>query len=105
MNIVDTGLVWLQRMMVYYLWLCQYVLTVIINFTLTAIRMYGNKKWTLISLTEQVRQLVLKRSLKENLSPRAHFELLQLIDELRLAVETPEETVLRLIYQVRSLLI
>jgi hypothetical protein len=35
-------------------------------------------------------------------SPNAHFELLRMIDQLRLAVETPTETVLRLIYQVSS---
>ncbi|KAJ5123764.1 hypothetical protein N7448_009861 [Penicillium atrosanguineum] len=32
-------------------------------------------------------------------SPKAHFELLRMIDQLRLAVETPTESVLRLIYQ------
>ncbi|OGE50223.1 hypothetical protein PENARI_c018G01254 [Penicillium arizonense] len=32
-------------------------------------------------------------------SPQAHFELLQMIDQLRSAVETPTETVLCLIYQ------
>ncbi|EPS31670.1 hypothetical protein POX_d06137 [Penicillium oxalicum] len=32
-------------------------------------------------------------------SPQTHFELLQTIDQLRLAIETPEETVLRLVYQ------
>ncbi|KAJ5835382.1 hypothetical protein N7447_001408 [Penicillium robsamsonii] len=32
-------------------------------------------------------------------SPQAHFELLRMIDQLRSAVETPTETVLRLIYQ------
>lgn len=32
--------------------------------------------------------------------PKAHFELLRVIDQLRLAVETPTETVLRLMYQV-----
>lgn len=35
-------------------------------------------------------------------SPKAHFELLRVIDQLRLAVETPTETVLRLIYQVQQ---
>lgn len=35
-----------------------------------------------------------------NPSPQIHFELLQMIDQLRLAVETPTETTLRLIYQV-----
>ncbi|KAJ5223976.1 hypothetical protein N7468_008518 [Penicillium chermesinum] len=36
---------------------------------------------------------------KTNPSPGSHYELLRAIDELRLAVETPTETVLRLIYQ------
>jgi hypothetical protein len=35
-----------------------------------------------------------------NPSPQTHFELLQMIDQIRLAVETPTETTLRLIYQV-----
>ena len=35
-----------------------------------------------------------------NPSTQSHFELLRMIDQLRLAVETPTETVLRLIYQV-----
>ena len=33
-------------------------------------------------------------------SSKTHFELLRMIDQLRLAVETPTESVLRLIYQV-----
>lgn len=33
-------------------------------------------------------------------SPQTHLELLRMIDQLRLAVESPTETVLRLIYQV-----
>ena len=33
-------------------------------------------------------------------SPQSHFELLRMIDQLRLAVETSAETVLRLVYQV-----
>lgn len=37
-------------------------------------------------------------------SPQTHFELLQTIDQLRLAIETPEETVLRLVYQVRRIM-
>ncbi|KAF7718575.1 Demethylsterigmatocystin 6-O-methyltransferase [Penicillium ucsense] len=40
-------------------------------------------------------------TLEENSNPSAevHFELLQTLDQLRLAIETPEETILRLIYQ------
>lgn len=43
-----------------------------------------------------------KLALKEgsNPSPQTHLELLRMIDQLRLAVESPTETVLRLIYQV-----
>jgi len=33
-------------------------------------------------------------------SPQTHLELLRMIDQLRLTVETPTETILRLIYQV-----
>ena len=62
--------------------------------------MDSNKSYEFISLTEQVQQLAIRSAAEKNPNPRIHFELLRLIDELRLAVETPEETVLRLIYQV-----
>ncbi|KAL4868719.1 hypothetical protein BDV12DRAFT_185763 [Aspergillus spectabilis] len=52
----------------------------------------------LLSLVEDVRQAVVEDS-SSSRSPRSHFRLLSLIDQLRLAVETPTETVLRLIYQ------
>lgn len=52
----------------------------------------------LYALVNRVGQLALQEG--SNPSPNAHFELLRMIDELRLAVETPTETVLRLIYQV-----
>lgn len=35
-----------------------------------------------------------------NPSPQTHLELLRMIDQLKLTVETPTETILRLIYQV-----
>lgn len=50
-------------------------------------------------LVSRLGQMALKEALEP--SPQAHFELLRVIDELRSAVETPTETVLRLIYQVR----
>jgi len=52
---------------------------------------------TILSLTDQIRQEV---SLDPSPSGHGHARLLQLVDELKLAVETPTETVLRLIYQV-----
>ena len=51
------------------------------------------------SLVSRLGQMALKEASEP--SPQAHFELLRMIDELRSAVETPTETVLRLIYQVR----
>jgi hypothetical protein len=53
---------------------------------------------TILSLTEQIRREV---SLDPSQSGHGHARLLRLADELKLAVETPTETVLRLIYQVR----
>jgi hypothetical protein len=53
----------------------------------------------LVSLVEDVRQAVAEDR-SSSRSPRSHFHLLFLIDQLRLAVETPTESVLRLIYQV-----
>lgn len=50
-------------------------------------------------LVNRLGQMVLKEA--SDPSPQAHFELLRIIDQLRSAVETPTETVLRLIYQVR----
>lgn len=52
----------------------------------------------LYSLVSRLGQNALQES--SDPSPHAHFELLQMIDQLKLAVETPTETVLRLIYQV-----
>lgn len=52
----------------------------------------------LYALINRVGQLALQEG--SNVSPNAHFDLLRMIDELRLAVETPTETLLRLIYQV-----
>ncbi|KAJ6008274.1 hypothetical protein N7540_012250 [Penicillium herquei] len=49
------------------------------------------------SMVNHLGQLVHQDTL--NPSAQTHFELLQMIDQLRLAVETPTETVLRLIYQ------
>lgn len=50
-------------------------------------------------LVNRLGQMALKEA--SDPSPQAHFELLRMIDQLRSAVETPTETVLRLIYQVR----
>lgn len=54
----------------------------------------------LLSLVEDIRQAAVKDS-SSSRSSQSHFNLLRLIDQLRLAVETPTETLLRLIYQVR----
>jgi hypothetical protein len=54
---------------------------------------------TILSLTDQIRHEV---SSDASSSGHGHARLLRLVDELKLAVETPPETVLRLIYQVRS---
>lgn len=53
-----------------------------------------------LALVEEIKQA----ALQEHHASRpgdSHFRLLSLIDQLKLAVETPTETVLRLIYQVR----
>jgi hypothetical protein len=52
----------------------------------------------LYALVNRLGQLAVQDG--SNPSPQTHFELLQIINQLRLAVETPTETVLRLIYQV-----
>lgn len=52
-----------------------------------------------LSLVETIKQTALQDQ-GACRSAQSHFQLLGLIDELRLAVETPTETVLRLIYQV-----
>lgn len=52
----------------------------------------------LYAMLNRLGQLALQDSAKP--SPQTHFELLQMIDQLKSAVETPTETVLRLIYQV-----
>lgn len=54
----------------------------------------------LYALVNRIGQLALQED--SDSSSKAHFEMLRMIDELRLAVETPTETVLRLIYQVRA---
>ncbi|OJZ91573.1 hypothetical protein ASPFODRAFT_122497 [Aspergillus luchuensis CBS 106.47] len=51
-----------------------------------------------LSLVETIKQTALQDQ-GACRSTQSHFQLLGLIDELRLAVETPTETVLRLIYQ------
>ncbi|GKZ78280.1 hypothetical protein AnigIFM56816_001836 [Aspergillus niger] len=51
-----------------------------------------------LSLVETIKQTALQDQ-GACQSAQSHFQLLGLIDELRLAVETPTETVLRLIYQ------
>ena len=50
------------------------------------------------SLMNRLSQAVIKDD--ANPSPQLHYEVLQMIDQLRSAVESPTETVLRLIYQV-----
>ncbi|KAJ5767127.1 uncharacterized protein N7511_004743 [Penicillium nucicola] len=54
----------------------------------------------IISLTDQIKQEV---SFESSTSGHSHARLLRLVDELKLAIETPTETVLRLIYQVIAL--
>ncbi|KAJ5668679.1 hypothetical protein N7462_009749 [Penicillium macrosclerotiorum] len=49
------------------------------------------------AIVNRLGQLVVQHG--SNPSPKAHFDLLRMIDQLKLAVETPTETVLRLIYQ------
>ena len=53
---------------------------------------------SLQSLVNRLGQIALKDA--ANPSPQVHYELLQMIEQLRTAVESPTETVLRLIYQV-----
>ncbi|RAK96778.1 O-methyltransferase [Aspergillus ibericus CBS 121593] len=53
---------------------------------------------TILSLVEDIKQTALQDQ-SPGRSAESHFQLLGLIDKLRLAVETPTETVLRLIYQ------
>lgn len=55
---------------------------------------------TILSLTDQIREEVTCDPIP---SAHGHARLLQLVDELKLAIETPTETVLRLIYQVGQL--
>lgn len=55
-------------------------------------------KSDLLTLVDRIRHAAAN---EHNASPESHARLLGLIDELKLAVETPNETVLRLIYQVR----
>lgn len=50
------------------------------------------------ALINRLSQLALKDV--SNPSPKIHYEMLQMIEQLRSAVETPTETVLRLVYQV-----
>ncbi|KAL2847641.1 S-adenosyl-L-methionine-dependent methyltransferase [Aspergillus pseudodeflectus] len=52
----------------------------------------------LLSLVDELGQAVVEEA-SSCRSPQSHSRLLSLIDQLRLAVETPTETVLRLIYQ------
>ncbi|KAK9857903.1 Demethylsterigmatocystin 6-O-methyltransferase [Penicillium brevicompactum] len=56
---------------------------------------------SLQSLVNRLGQIALKDA--ANPSPQVHYELLQMIEQLRAAVESPTETVLRLIYQNSAL--
>jgi hypothetical protein len=52
---------------------------------------------SILSLVDEIK----KETTQDSLYPsHSHARLLQLVDELKLAVETPTETILRLIYQV-----
>ena len=51
----------------------------------------------LLTLVDRIRYTAAN---EHSASADSHSQLLNLIDELKLAVETPNETVLRLIYQV-----
>ena len=51
----------------------------------------------LLTLVDRIRHAAAN---EHNASADSHSQLLNFIDELKLAVETPNETVLRLIYQV-----
>jgi hypothetical protein len=52
---------------------------------------------SILKLVAEIKSQVLDTSLDPG---HGHSRLLQLVDELKLAVETPTETILRLIYQV-----
>jgi hypothetical protein len=53
---------------------------------------------SILSLVDEIK----KETTQDSLYPgHSHARLLQLVDELKLAVETPTETILRLIYQVK----
>lgn len=67
---------------------------------LLADQMPLHEQLNLLCLVEDIRQAAVKDS-SSSRSSQSHFHLLRLIDQLRLAVETPTDTVLRLIYQVR----
>jgi hypothetical protein len=53
---------------------------------------------SIFSLVDEIK----KETTQDSLYPgHSHARLLQLVDELKLTVETPTETILRLIYQVK----
>lgn len=54
----------------------------------------------LLSLVEEIKDAALKEC-SSSRSATSHYRFLGLIDQLKYTVETPTETVLRLIYQVR----
>ncbi|OJJ96619.1 hypothetical protein ASPACDRAFT_1890997 [Aspergillus aculeatus ATCC 16872] len=51
-----------------------------------------------LPLLEQIKQAVLQEESPDR-TAKSHFQLLGLVDQLRLAIESPTETLLRLIYQ------
>ncbi|KAL4949633.1 S-adenosyl-L-methionine-dependent methyltransferase [Aspergillus filifer] len=59
---------------------------------------FSGSSTTVLALVEDVHDAVLENNSPTS-SAESHSRLLSLIDQLRLAVETPTETVLRLIYQ------
>ncbi|KAJ5699001.1 hypothetical protein N7462_001006, partial [Penicillium macrosclerotiorum] len=64
---------------------------------LTLYSLYNMSAASILTLTDQIRQEATEKS---STPGHGHSRLLQLIEELKLVVETPTETILRLIYQV-----
>jgi hypothetical protein len=54
---------------------------------------------SILSLVDEIKKETKQSALSAG---HSHTRLLQLVDELKLTVETPTETILRLIYQVSN---